>query len=532
MTPGARLDVDVVVIGAGFGGALTALALRRLGRTVVLVDRGRHPRFAIGESSTPLANILLEEFAATYDLPRVAPLSKWGTWRRAYPDLPVGLKRGFSFLHHTLDEPFSDDESHARQLLVAASPHDEVADTHWYRPAFDAFLTAEAQAAGAELLDQAEITHASFEGGIARLDVTRGGTARRITARFVVDASGPRGALHRLLGLHEAPTRWLPATEGLFTHFEGVARWDKAVRPEPGVPFPVDDAALHHVFPGGWIWMLRFDNGITSAGAAVTTALARELRLDEGAPAWQRLLDRLPSVRAQFAEARPTLPFMYSPRVASRSTVMHGESWAMLPSASGVIDPLLSTGFPLTLLGIGRLVDVLERTWHSPHARAGALDAYAGQTQNELDATERLVAALYASMTDVGLFKRLTRLYFAAASFAETARRLHRHALAPGFLLCDHPTFGPDARAITSIALERPTGRARADLFELIDRAVEPHDLAGLGDDSRRDWHPMLAKDLVAGRHKLSANAEEIDALLARCGFAPRIAECRLQIAD
>ena len=35
----------------------------------------------------------------------------------------------------------------------------------------------------------------------------------------------------------------------------------------------------------------------------------------------------------------------------------------MLPSAAGVIDPLLSTGFPLTLLGIARLVELIERTW-------------------------------------------------------------------------------------------------------------------------------------------------------------------------
>ncbi len=82
----------------------------------------------------------------------------------AYPDLPVGLKRGFSFFRHSLDRPFDDDRTHARQLLVGASPHDAIADTHWYRPAFDAFLTVEAQEAGAELLDQTRIDRVGFEG--------------------------------------------------------------------------------------------------------------------------------------------------------------------------------------------------------------------------------------------------------------------------------------------------------------------------------------------------------------------------------
>jgi FADH2 O2-dependent halogenase len=515
----ARLDADVAVLGAGFSGALTALALRRCGRSVVLVERGRHPRFAIGESSTPLANLLLEELSAAYDLPRLAPLAQWGTWRRAYPSLPVGLKRGFSFFQHTFAEPFDDDASHARQLLVAASPHDEVADTHWYRPAFDAFLTDEAAAAGVEVLDDAEVRGIQFPGDLARLDLVRHDASRSLAVGFVVDATGPRGALHRLLPLEEAPTRWLPPTEGIYTHFDNVARWDEVVRRDVDVPYPVDDAAVHQVFPGGWIWILRFDNGVTSAGAAITAPLASALQLGTGERAWHRLLEQLPSVQRQFADARPTVPFVRTPRVAFRSRAVHGEHWALVPSAAGVIDPLLSTGFPLTLLGISRLVPIIEQT-RAGAERSRALDEYAAQTQRELDATERLVAALYASMADFGLFKRLARLYFAAASFSEMARRLGQAERAPGFLLCDHPTFGPSARTICETALMRPTDRARANLLDQIDQAIEPFDIAGLGDERRRDWYDVRVDDLLGGRAKLGATDTEIWAVLERCGFA------------
>src|SRR5215510_13617040 len=126
-----RVEADVAIVGSGFAGALTALALRRRGRTVVLVERGRHPRFAIGESSTPLANLLLEELADRYDLPQIRVFSKWGTWQRARPDVAGGLKRGFTFFFHRPDEPFGDDRAHDRQLMVAASPNDEIGDTHW-----------------------------------------------------------------------------------------------------------------------------------------------------------------------------------------------------------------------------------------------------------------------------------------------------------------------------------------------------------------------------------------------------------------
>ena len=79
----------------------------------------------------------------------------------------------------------------------------------------------------------------------------------------------------------------------------------------------------------------------------------------------------------------------------------------------------------------------------------------------------------------------------------------------------------------------RPTDRARANLIDQIDRAIEPFDIAGLGDDSRRDWYPVIAEDLVAGRAKLGASEAEIERLLARCGFARQArSHCRLQIDD
>src|SRR5437763_3940971 len=141
---------DLAIAGSGFGGSLMAMVARRLGLSVLLLERGVHPRFAIGESTSPLANLLLEELAERYDLPRLLPFATYGTWKRAYPEVTVGLKRGFSFYQHTAGEPFRPDPERQRQLLVAASPADEVADTHWYRADFDHFLVREAQALGAE----------------------------------------------------------------------------------------------------------------------------------------------------------------------------------------------------------------------------------------------------------------------------------------------------------------------------------------------------------------------------------------------
>src|SRR5580658_5553688 len=116
---------DIAVVGSGFAGSLLAMIARRLGHSVVLMEKGTHPRVVIGESSTPLSNLLLEDLTTRYGLPALKPRAKWGSWQRAYPHVACGLTRGFTFHHHVLDAPAAPDPDRQDQLLVAASPHDE-----------------------------------------------------------------------------------------------------------------------------------------------------------------------------------------------------------------------------------------------------------------------------------------------------------------------------------------------------------------------------------------------------------------------
>ena len=515
-------DVDIAIVGSGFAGSLMAMIARRLGRSVLLIERGTHPRFAIGESSTPLASLLLAELAQRYDLPRLLPFTKYGSWRRSHPEVACGLKRGFSFFRHERGALFAGNPAHRNQLLVAASPRDEIGDMHWYRPDFDHFLVREAQSLGAEYIDETALDAFTSAGAGALLTGRRRGEPVAVCARLVIDATGPRGFLHRALHLSERTYRDLPATQSLYTHFTGVRRFaDVAAGAfDSAPPFPVDDAAVHHVFDGGWIWVLRFKNGIASAGVAATESLARELRLADGAPAWDRLLARLPSVRAQFADAALAREFTYLPQLSFLSGEIAGPDWVMLPSAAGVVDPLLSTGFPLTLLGVSRVAQAIADEWDSPRL-AHRLDAYAERTAGELETTARLVGALYASFGDFERFTALSLLYFAAASFTESARRLHRADLTgEAFLLDDHPVFGPAARACLDRTRRAGAPAERAALLAEIARTIEPVNVAGLARAERRNWYPVCAADLVAAASKLDSDEPAIVDLLERCGFS------------
>ena len=517
---GSRVNTrfDIAVIGSGFAGSIAAMIARRLGHTVVLIDRGRHPRFAIGESSTPLANLLLEQLARDYDLPALGSLSKWGAWRKAHPEIACGLKRGFTFFHHHFDEPWAAATTRHNELLVAASPHDGIADTHWFRPEFDQFLALQAQQLGVELLEETILTAAEFSKDIGILSGSRGGQPLKLSARFVIDASGPRVFLHHALGQQETSFATLPATEGLYSHFTGVHRWDARHGTAETPPYPVDDAAVHHVFDGGWIWVLRFNNGITSAGVAATPELASKLGFADGEPAWRRLLERLPSVRELFQGAQVVRPFVHAPRLAFRGSVAAGSNWALLPSAAGFVDPLLSTGFPLTLLGVARVSELLQKHWGSPQLGVALAD-YSAQTFRELDATASLVGALYARMDEFDVFTALTLLYFAAASYAEAARRLGKNDRANSFLLLDRDDFAATLRRCIAAARGPLSASTQASFSELVAAGIAPVNVAGLANAGRRNWYPALAEDLLAAAPKLGVDRAAISDLLRRSGF-------------
>ena len=202
---------------------------------------------------------------------------------------------------------------------MAASPRDEIADTHWYRADFDHLLVKEAQKLGVDYLDRVVLRGVTgFGGDDLTLEGTRDGQELTLRAKFIVDATGPRGFLHRALQQEERALPGFPATQALYSHFTGVRRLADTPfhRTDDAPPYPIDAAAVHHVFDGGWIWVLQFNNGVTSAGVAASDRIAAELKFIDGEPAWQRLLDRIPALQAQFAAAKAVQPFTHMPRLS------------------------------------------------------------------------------------------------------------------------------------------------------------------------------------------------------------------------
>lgn len=508
-----HLHVDVAVVGSGFGGSLTALLLHRIGRSALLVDSGAHPRFAIGESSTPTADCVLARLARQYDLPRLAPLAKYGTWKASYPQLGCGVKRGFSYFKHHPGQPFQPAPRHANELLVAASSRDLEGDTHWLRQDVDAFLVEEAQAAGVKLLDRTQTRILQHEPSW-QLDCRRGNERYLVTAGFVVDATGPAGFLPQALALPSEVRRLKTDSRTIFAHFSGVRPWRECLRDAGGRidehPFDCDRAALHHLLDEGWMFQLRFDDGVASCGF-VLDQRRPGVRSDLSAQQeWDQLLDRYPAIAGQFASARIVRPnggLCRTGRLQRLVKPIAGVHWALLPHAAGFIDPLHSTGIAQTLCGVERLVWILDRAWKGAERRAALLRRYGQIVRRELLLVDEIVAGGYAALQEFRLFAAYSMLYFAAATTYE--RRRHEGQVAPlsACLCADDERFCrivADVSDRLHLTLAGMRGRssahaggeaAIADFERHVAAAIEPYNHTGLCDPSAHNMYRFTAID-------------------------------------
>ncbi len=498
-----EIDANVAILGSGFGGSVLALVLERIGLDVAVMDRAEHPRFAIGESSTPTANMILRDLADRYDLPRLRPLAAYGPWQEAYPDVVGGRKRGFSYFRHEQGETFDPDPEHANELLVAASSDPYHSDTQWLRADVDAFLANEVREAGIPLLERTEVTAVERDDRW-RIRAQRDGGTVTCAADFVIDATGATGLLLRH-GFTRADDALRTQSRALFTHVRDLPRWQE-VMAERGAqiedhPFPCDQAAVHHVLDGGWLWELRFDDGRVSVGLVLD---ARAHPLDTTVPPeeeWQRHLQRYPALAERFDGAEVADPpghIVRTGRLQRRATRAAGPGWALLPSAAGFVDPLHSTGIAHMLSGVERLARGFER--HGPSLPPAALDAYSQTVRHELCLVDDLVSACYEALPSFRGWGASTMLYFAAAT---TYERIRANGDAPpGFLCAEDEALRQIVQDARDHVAAWPPGAASspkqgADYEQRVEAAIEPYNEVGLFDPPTPRMYPHTAAPVM-----------------------------------
>ena len=467
--------VDVLVMGAGFGGTLLSLMLKQRGMNVALVDAGSHPRFAIGESSTPVASQTLRWIVSEYQLPELLPLASWGRWKTEIPHIGCGRKRGFTYV--AADSEVRPDG--VSEMLVAASGRDEVADTHWLRSDVDFWLFELARASGVRTYERTQVYAQNTQRGWNLVAENPDFKFKR--ADFVVDATGGAQVLLRQLAIPASTESFKTQSRAVFGHFKGVRPLTELFsdKDQQRYPFDCDAAAVHLVMQDRWMWQLRFDDDTVSCG------IVGPLNGADCKAVWNTALQKSDLLQAQFCSSkciRPSSGLQMTGPLQRLTTRAAGTRWAALPATAGFIDPLHSTGIAHTLFGVRRLANLL--TAGDGHSRL--LQAYSDRVIAEIRHIDRLVAGCYRALPSFHLWCTWSMLYFAAATSAErdSAPDDFLHAADPEFqLLLDRAEVQLDA------AVASASSDGAREFREQLRQLLEPWNSVGLLDAHQHPYY-------------------------------------------
>ncbi len=332
---------DVAIVGTGLTGSVLATLLARQGAKVLMIDSGIHPRYSIGESVPMVAARMLELMSKRFAVPELENLASFPALRR-HVSSNCGIKKNFGFVYHR--EGQAPDRLEGNQMV--APPF--ISEYHLFRQDTDQYMFAIAVRYGADFRVRTPISEVRPQEDRITL-VTRGG--EQLHARYVVDTSGPQSALAAHFKLREQPTRIKYQSRALYTHMVNVKPFDDVV-PPPGAygnPSPWHEGTLHHLFDGGSVWVIPFDNHPSSTNPLCSVGLSLDPRRfpktnmtaeDE----FRSIIARFPGIAAQFKDASQVREWVSTDRRQYSSSRCVGDRFCLIDEAAGFVDDPFSRG--------------------------------------------------------------------------------------------------------------------------------------------------------------------------------------------
>ena len=353
-----RSGYDVAIIGSGIAGSSLALVLARQGMRVLVVEKGKHPRFVIGESTVPSTSYGYEYLSEKYGVPEFQALYHYTGLKEA--GLCGWPKQHFWFGFNEPGKPLTQDNEVS--LFTFFPPRGP--DVHAVRADLDHYFVKAFPKYGIKYLDETAIVDFEAHPDKAVLTLkTKAGETSFAEAQYVVDCSGHASFLAKKFGLRPEDPKMFTNTRSLFGHYRGVKFLDDVLPPNHEMGVIRDGGTIHHCFDGGWIWSIRFDNEITSIGIT----LDRERwPLDESISPedeFKQIIARYPTVQAVLGEIEAIRPVIRTgrmhggtDRIQFSATSILGDRFILAPHAAAFCDPLFSTGILLTQAFIARFV--------------------------------------------------------------------------------------------------------------------------------------------------------------------------------
>jgi flavin-dependent dehydrogenase len=392
MTADSALSYDVVVIGGGPGGATVGTLLADAGRKVLILERGRFPRFHIGESLMPESYWVFKRLGM---LPRLQASD-------------FVRKHSVQFVTATGKEsqPFYFDEM---------NPHECSVTWQVVRSEFDKMMLDNAREHGAEVWEETNVIDVLLEesdtddlpratGVIVDRGSSEGNGQRTadngrqtIRAKVVVDATGTNTLLARRLGIRSADPALRKAS--YFAQYKG-GRRDEGKN--EGATLVLSTASND-----GWFWYIPLPDDMVSVG--VVGDIDRLVAANRGKSPEQILEEEIKNCRGlddRMTNATRVGPVHVLADFSYRATRCAGDGWVLVGDAFGFLDPMYSSGVFLALKSGEMAADAIDAALKHDDPSALRLSTWGDELAAGMTSIRKLVYAFYTRGFSFGKFIR------------------------------------------------------------------------------------------------------------------------------
>ncbi len=335
---------DIIIAGAGIVGNTLAKIFSTNNLNVLLLEQGKHPRFSLGESMLPQSAIWPFMIGEYYGIDEIKHLSNAEAIIENITS-NCGVKHSIGFIYHEANERPDGDKIH--QLIPPSMPF--YSESHLLREDIDDYLFTVAKDAGTDSYEETTIT------GVEILEDKVVVTTNKNTfyGKYYIDSTGKNSLLAKEKKYRNPVPNLKSNSRAIFTHFEGLEPIDMLINEEdhPKQNNQLHHGTLHHVFDGGWIWVIPFDNHHKSSSKLASVGLMldpEKFPFNDKVSAeeeFHSIIDQFPMISEHLKAGKNVRPWIRSSgnlQYSSNQSVGHRHM--ITNNTYGFVGPLYSNG--------------------------------------------------------------------------------------------------------------------------------------------------------------------------------------------
>ena len=412
---------DVIVAGGGPAGSTTASFLRMLGRSVVVLEKERFPRFHLGESLLPCGGEVWDELGISDEM------------KQRYI-----LKPGARFIHNEsglaqtyyFEEAIRPDHPFAYEVP---------------RADFDNLLLRRSEALGAVVREETLVRDVHFDAdGVSVTLRDQDGQSESLRAKMFVDATGRDTFLGIRLGI-KVSDELVTTNLACFTHYEHCNR--ESGRDEGNITIVL--------FDGGWWWFIPFKGTVTSVGCTLQKEFTVSRRGLSAEQMFMAALQATPVMQELLRGATRVRPVDTTGNWSYRCKQFYGERFLLVGDSAAFIDPLFSTGVLMAVTCGKYAAHAIDEAIRAGDFSAERFASYQEQALRGADLFKGLVHEFYSRSLRPLLVRSATHPATCAAITSALAGDVYRPAMWQGLF-----REGFSVRAVDSLDLNHSETRS------------------------------------------------------------------------